>query len=57
MVLVFQKVLAAERVVQDLRTQLQVNLMCENELASAPVVKQLSSFSTLLAEQGHLFKK
>lgn len=57
MVLVFQKVLATEMVVQNIKSQLQVNLMCENELASAPVVKQLSLFWTLLAKQGHLFKK
>lgn len=57
MVLVFQKVLATEIMVQNIKSQLQVNLMCENELASAPVAKQLSSFWTLLAKQGHLFKK
>lgn len=57
MVLVFQKVPATEMVVQNIRSQLQVNLMCENELASAPIVKQLSSFWTLQAKQGHLFKK
>jgi len=41
-VLVFQKVLALEMVLQNIRSQLQISLMCENEWAPAPVVKQLS---------------